>query len=125
LDCAPLNELQKAVIDLKKNGGGVQINDKERNLEGSIRTTVVDGKVDYGMTICSPDSCSSINTNGGVNADIDQVISGQYKIQESTFNVLAFFITTGTLNEMQLKTRMEANLMLKTPHHNAAELMSL
>jgi hypothetical protein len=118
LECSPLNEVQKVVIDLKKHGGGVQINDKERNLAGSIRTTLVDGKVDYGMTICATDSCSSINTSGGVNGDIDQVVSGQYKMQETTFNVLAFFITTGTLNEVQLKNRMEANLMLKAPNQD-------
>jgi len=112
LSCAPLNELQKAVMDLKKNGGGVDINDKERNLAGAIRTSVAEGKVNYGMTICSLDSCSAVDTSGGVNGDINQVISGQYKVSETSFNVLAFFITTGTLSEGQLKAKMMKNLKL-------------
>jgi hypothetical protein len=94
LNCKPANTVQKTEILVKKNAGQINIQDKERKLNGEIATSLDHGNIVYDLTLCSQDSCSLSTVTTDPSGSINQVMSGQYNITQKSFYVLGFFIST-------------------------------
>jgi hypothetical protein len=93
LNCKAINEFQQKEIMIKKNGGSVQVEDKEHGLMATMVTVLEGSNVSYGLTLCSALSCSVSTVESNSNGDIAQSMSGQYNITQKSFKVLLFFIT--------------------------------
>lgn len=104
LDCKAVNEIERKTVLLKKNGGTVGAEDKERGLSADVATSLNGGNVIYDVTICSSQSCSVSTVTSDSIGSIDQVISGQYNITQKSFDVIGFFVSThSTLANFQAK----------------------
>ncbi len=94
LNCKAVNLVQQKEILLKKNNGKIQIQDKERNLEAEIDTSLNNNNVVYDLTLCSTTSCTMSTVTSDNGGSINQILSGQYNITQKSFYVLGFFIST-------------------------------
>jgi hypothetical protein len=109
LNCKATNQVQKADMQLKKNAGQINIQDKERKLNGEIATSLDHGNVVYDLTICSAESCSLSTVTTDPNGSINQVMSGQYNITQKSFYVLGFFISTHA-SDVNFEDKILANI---------------
>lgn len=112
LECKAVNQIQQKEITLKKNSGKIQIEDKERNLAADIATSLDNNNIVYDITLCSSQSCSLSTITSDTTGRINQVMSGQYNINEKSFYVLGFFINNHGTNinfEQKILTKI-ANL---------------
>ena len=111
LTCNPTNQVQQQVMNLKKNGGKIQIADKERGLSADIDTSLDHNNVIYDLTLCSDKTCSISTVNSDAVGNINQLMLGQYNITEKSFYVLGFFI-----NSQGKAMDFEAALLKKFHH---------
>jgi hypothetical protein len=109
LNCKATNKIQKTEIFVKKNAGQINIQDKERKLDGEIATSLDHGNVVYDLTLCSPDSCGLSTVTTDSNGSINQVVSGQYNITQKSFYVLGFFISTHA-SDINLEEKILTNI---------------
>jgi hypothetical protein len=94
LNCKAVNQVQQQEMALKKNGGKIQIADKDRGLSADIITSLDKNNVVYDITLCSSQSCSINTVTSDTTGNINQVMAGQYNITQKSFYVLGFFIST-------------------------------
>ena len=94
LSCKPVNSVQQKEMNIKKNGGRIQITDAPRGLSVEITTSLDNTQVNYNASLCSNTVCTVTDNNGGVNGYINQTMFGQYNITEKSFFVLGFFINS-------------------------------
>jgi hypothetical protein len=108
LNCKALGQIQSKEIVLKKEGGNVELVDKEHGLSAEIVTSLENNNVVYSMTLCSSETCSISTTNTDQKGNINQSMSGQYNYTQKSFYILLFFITNQVsgLNLEELFTKM-------------------
>lgn len=94
LNCKAANQVQKTDLQLKRNGGQINIQDKDRKLNAEIATSLDYNNMIYDLTICSAETCSQSTVTTDPNGSINQVMAGQYNITQKSFYVLGFFIST-------------------------------
>jgi hypothetical protein len=93
LDCKPVNDVERKIIDINKNNGHVQIADAPKGLSVDLNTNLNNGNVIYNITLCSNTSCSINNVYSGATGAINQIMLGQYNITEKSFFVLGVSLT--------------------------------
>lgn len=102
LHCQAISQIQQEEFLLKKDGGRVQLEDKEHGLNADIVTSLDNNNVIYDMTLCSSESCTMSTINSDSNGNINQSMSGQYNLTQKSFYVLLFFITN-QVNSINVK----------------------
>lgn len=96
LNCTPVNQIERKVMDINKNGGKVQIADAAKGLSLDLVTSLNNGNVLYDLTLCSNTACTINDVYSNANGSINQVMLGQYNITETSFFVLGVSLTNAS-----------------------------